>query len=118
MRRAKTAIPREFNLTRRWVAPAGSNRSGGGGNESVEASDGTSHLWVTQRSGRPKREVNTEQASRHQDARADLALFQGRPPSTGEEATDAPSDLAGVVVSACLYEGIDRNTGSPCGESA
>jgi len=43
--------------------------------------------------------VNTEQASKDRDARADLAVFQGRPPSSGEEATNAPSDLAGVVVS-------------------
>ena len=62
--------------------------------------------------------VNAEQASKDQLAGADLALFQGRPPSCGEVATDALTDPAGVVVSACMHaEEIDCNTGSPYGES-
>ncbi len=34
--------------------------------------------------------VNAEQASKDRDAGADLSVFQGRPPSSGEEATRAP----------------------------
>jgi hypothetical protein len=66
--------------------------------------------------------VNAEQASKDQIAGADLAVFQGRPPSSGEEAIDAPLGPAGVTTlravpaSACLREEIDRNTGNPDGE--
>jgi hypothetical protein len=44
-----------------WFAPAGSNRSGGGGNEAVGAFDGKGQR-VAPRSGRPQRVVNAEQA--------------------------------------------------------
>ena len=60
--------------------------------------------------------MNAEQASKDQIARADLSVFQGRPLSCGEEAIRAPTDLAGVVASACMYTKIDRNTGNPDGE--
>jgi len=62
--------------------------------------------------------VNAEQASKDQLAGADLAVFQGRPPSCGEAATNAPTDPVGVVASACMQREIDRNTGSPGGEGA
>jgi hypothetical protein len=62
--------------------------------------------------------VNAEQALKDLFARADLAVFQGRPPSRGEEAISAPTDLVGVVASACMYTKIDRNTGNPVGEGA
>ena len=42
--REKAAIPAGANPTRQLVAPAGSNRSGRGGNESAEASDGKGSL--------------------------------------------------------------------------
>jgi hypothetical protein len=44
-----------------WVAPAGSNRSGGGGNEAAGAFDGKGRN-AAPRSGRPQRVVNAEQA--------------------------------------------------------
>ena len=44
-----------------WVAPAGSNRSGGGGNEVAGAFDGKGRL-AAPRAGRPQRGVNAEQA--------------------------------------------------------
>ena len=62
--------------------------------------------------------MNAEQASKDQIAGADPAVFRGRPPSSGEEATVHPPDPAGVVASACMYMEIDRNTGSPNGEGA
>jgi hypothetical protein len=37
-----------------WIAPAGSNRSGGGGNEAVEAFDAKDRLAVP-RASRPQR---------------------------------------------------------------
>ncbi len=62
--------------------------------------------------------MNAEQASKDRIAGADLSVFQGRPSSRGEEAISAPTDLAGVVASACMYTKIDRNTGNPDGEGA
>ena len=59
--------------------------------------------------------MNAEQASKDLFARADPAVFRGRPSSCGEEARSAPTDLAGVVASACMYTKIDRNTGNPDG---
>src|SRR3954471_16875037 len=44
-----------------WVAPAGSNRSGGGGNEAAGATDAKGQR-VAPRAGRPQRVVNAEQA--------------------------------------------------------
>src|SRR4051812_25925626 len=44
-----------------WIAPAGSNRSGGGGNETAGAFDGKGQR-VAPRAGRPQRAVNAEQA--------------------------------------------------------
>jgi len=60
--------------------------------------------------------VNAEQASKDLFARADPPVFRGRPSSCGEEAINAPTDLAGVLASACMYTKIDRNTGNPNGE--
>ena len=61
--------------------------------------------------------MNAEQASKDLFARADPAVFRGRPSSCGEEAIRAPTDLAGVVASACMQMKIDRNTGNPVGEA-
>ena len=47
--------------TRQLVVPAGSNRSGGGGNEVAGAFDGKGRL-AAPRAGRPQRVVNAEQA--------------------------------------------------------
>ena len=40
--------------------------------------------------------MNAEQASKDLFARADPAVFRGRPSACGEEAISAPTDLAGV----------------------
>jgi len=56
--------------------------------------------------------VNTEQASKTDIAEADPSRLWGRPLPLGEIAT-AFNGSAGVVVSACMEEEIDRNTGSP-----
>ncbi len=50
--------------------------------------------------------MNAEQASKDLFARADPAVFRGRPSACGEEAISAPTDLAGVVASACMEEEI------------
>src|SRR5205823_12493994 len=47
--------------TRQLVVPAGSNRSGGGGNEVAGAFDGKGRR-AAPRAGRPQRVVNAEQA--------------------------------------------------------
>ncbi len=57
--------------------------------------------------------VNAEQASKDQNAGADLSLFQGRPSSCGEEATRAPTGPAGVVASACMRQGNRLQHGKP-----
>ena len=49
--------------------------------------------------------MNAEQASKRDDAEADLPRFQGSPPPLGEIAT-APNDSARVVASACMEEEI------------
>ena len=56
--------------------------------------------------------VNTEQASKRDVAEADPSGFWGRPLPLDEIAT-AFNGSAGVVVSACMEEEIDRKTGSP-----
>jgi hypothetical protein len=59
--------------------------------------------------------VNAEQASKRDVAEADPPDFRGRPMPLGEIAT-ALNGSVGLMVSACLEEEIDRNTGSPSGE--
>ena len=56
--------------------------------------------------------VNTEKASKRDIEEADPSGFWGRPLPLDETAT-ALNGSAGVVVSACMEEEIDRNTGSP-----
>ncbi len=49
--------------------------------------------------------MNAEQASKRDNAEADLSRFQGRPLSLDKIAT-ASNDSAGVVASACMEEEI------------
>ena len=56
--------------------------------------------------------VNTEQASKRDIAQADPSRFWDRPLPLDEIAT-AFNGSAGVMVSACLEEEIDRKTGNP-----
>ena len=56
--------------------------------------------------------MNAEQAPKRDVAEADPSELWGRPMPLGETAT-ALNGSAGVMVSACLEEEIDRKTGSP-----
>ena len=56
--------------------------------------------------------MNTEQASKRCIAEADPSRLWGRPLPLNESAT-AFNGSAGVVVSACLEEEIDRKAGNP-----
>ena len=64
VRRAKVLFfQRELAPPGNWVAPAGSNRSGGGGNEAAEASGVEGH-FSDLASRQAITRVNTEQASK------------------------------------------------------
>ena len=65
-----------------WVAPAGSYRSGGGGNEAAGAFETTGDSSRSA-SGQAITRVNVEQASKTTDVGADPAAMRGRPPSLG-----------------------------------
>ena len=69
-----------------WVAPAGSYRSGGGGNEAAGAFETTGD-YSRPASGQAITRVNVEQASKRRDVGADPAASRGRPTSLGERAT-------------------------------
>ena len=56
--------------------------------------------------------MNTEQASKRDIAEADPPRYWGRPLPLNEVATTF-NGSAGVMVSACLEEEIDRKTGNP-----
>jgi hypothetical protein len=59
-----------------WVAPAGSNRSGGGGNKTAGAFDGKGRK-AAPRSDRPQRVVNAEQAPK-------AVMWEPTRPTSGE----------------------------------
>src|SRR3954468_8225829 len=64
------------------AAPAGSNRSGGGGNEAAGAFETTGDSSRSA-SGQAITRVNVEQASKRRDVGADPAVTRGRPMSLG-----------------------------------
>ncbi len=110
--------------TRQLVAPAGSSRSGSGGNEAVEAFDGKGSLRrLCEQTGRNASERRAGLEKRN--AGADPSLRRGRPPlrstrfptEKGEARGDRLRSPAGVVTMACLH-GDQRNTGSPVGGGA
>ena len=95
------------------VAPASSNRSGSGGNDTAEAFDAKGRVR------RPREQAGHNTRERRAglekiDAGADPADIGGRPPwsLTGEQ-LDPCDDPAGVVAMACLHRENERNTGDP-----
>ena len=68
---------------RQLVAPAGSNRSGGGGNEAVGAFDEKGRFGGSA-SRQAVTRVNAEQASKEHDVGADPPAIRGRPLSLGD----------------------------------
>ena len=97
------------------VAPAGSNRSGGGGNETAEAFDGKDRIGdsaSTQAVTCSERRAGLETGN----VGADLAKGWGRPPSqlTGERLLPGCGPT-GVMATACVHREIGCNTGNPSG---
>ena len=107
---------------RQLVAPAGSYRSGGGGDEAVEAFETTGRLGGSA-SRQATTRVNAEQAPKQPDVGADPVAMRGRPPSL-ETGGIIPHDATrsrgptGVLAVACLHTEIRRNTGSLDGGGA
>src|SRR3954468_3460327 len=107
---------------RQLVAPAGSYRSGGGGNEAVEAFETTGRFGGSARRQAATR-VNAVQAPKQPDVGADPVAIRGRPPSWSQEGTtpsrcDRPRGPTGVLAVACLHTEIRRNTRSLGGGGA
>ena len=98
------------------VAPSGSYRSGGGGNEAVEAFETTGRLGGSA-SRQAATQVNAVQAPKQPDVGADPVAIRGRPPSRETEEI-TPHDATrsrgptGVLAVACLHTEIRRNMGS------
>src|SRR5438094_9664693 len=103
VRRAKASFFSGCNSHLATVAPASSNRSGSGGNEAAEASDGKG------RTGDPASRqavtcVNAEQASKHLMREPTQRTFgEGRRRRHSGEQPDPCDDPAGVVATACLH---------------
>ncbi len=118
VRRAKVSIFSRCNSYPATVAPAGSNRSGGGGNKTTEAFDGKGR-----KGGPASRQavtyVNAEQASKQLNVGADPARGWGRPPSQvlGEQTRSHLRSHRGKG-DGMSGHGDRRNTGSPHGGSA
>jgi hypothetical protein len=107
---------------RQLVAPAGSYRSGGGGDEAVEAFETTGRFGGSA-SRQAATQVNAMQAPKQGDVEADPVATRGRPPSLGSEGNtphDAtrPRGSTGVWAVACLHTEIRRNTGNLGGGGA
>ena len=107
---------------RQLVAPAGSYRSGGGGNETVEAFETTGRFGGSA-SRQAATQVNAVQAPKQPDVEADPVAIRGRPSSWETEGI-TPHDAtrsrgpAGVWAVACLHTEIRRNTGNLGGGGA
>src|SRR5882724_12904592 len=97
------------------VAPASSNRSGSGGNDTAEAFDAKGRVR------RPREQAGHNTRERRAGlevfiAGADPTVIWGRPPSSKSgEQPDPCDDPAGVVAMACLHKENARNTGDPSG---
>src|SRR3954470_2024119 len=78
------------------VAPSGSYRSGGGGNEAVEAFETTGRFGGSA-SRQAATRVNAVQAPKQPDVGADPVAIRGRPPSWSQEGT-TPRDATGSRV--------------------
>ena len=110
-------FPAGASPARRWVAPAGSNRSGSGGNETAEASGAKGRFWrLREQAGRnvSERRAGLERptcGNRSVIISEKVAAVRGR---SGKRTRRSHRGI-GVGMS---VEEIDRNTGSPSGESA
>ena len=89
MRREKARIFSGCDSRPATVAPAGSYRSGGGGDEAVEAFETTGRLGGSA-SRQAATRVNAVQAPKQADVEADPVAIRGRPPSL-ETGGDNPS---------------------------
>jgi len=114
VRRAKAPIFSRCNSCPATFAPAGSNRSGGGGNETAGASDGKDRVGdsaSTQAVTCSERRAGLETAN----VGADPAKGWGRPPSQQQGSEVPGCGPTGVMATACVHREIGRNTGSPSG---
>ena len=107
---------------RQLVAPAGSYRSGGGGDKAVEAFETTGRLGGSA-SRQAATKENAVHAPKQSDVEADPVAIRGRPPFwetegiTPHDATRSQGST-GVLAVACLHTEIRRNTGSLGGGGA
>ena len=107
-----------------WVAPAGSYRSGGGGNETVGAFETNVSPWrCGEQAGRNASERRAGLETTNVDA--DPATRRGRPQPLASGSgwkrppTSDPTQWAtGVMTTACLYMGINATRETPLGEGA
>jgi hypothetical protein len=113
VRREKVSIFSGCNPHPATFAPAGSNRSGSGGNETAGASDAKGRLRrLREQAGRnvSERRAGLETGN----VGADPAKGWGRPWSQiSGERIDPVCGPTGVMAMACLYREIGRNTGYP-----
>ena len=91
--------------TRQTIAPAGSYRSGYGGNEATGAFDTSGHRWVTLRTGGLQRVVNVEQVPKTEPRMPTLSELGGRLVRLAKRAMSAASRSAGIVTAARMYRG-------------
>ena len=111
MRREKALILSGCDSRPAAVAPAGSNRSVGGGNE-LDGASGAKGRLGRSASTQAVTRVNAEQASKLAMRKPTLlAMREGR--SRWEARATVPAVPPGYVATACVYTGTRRNTGSP-----
>src|SRR3990172_9499404 len=111
VRREKLCIFSGCNSRPATVVPAGSNRSGDGGNEIVEAFDGKGRLWVvSEQTGRnvSKRRAGLETGN----AEADPARIWGRP-LLWRGASDKPPQFRRGTGDGMSVQGDDTKHGKP-----
>ena len=83
--------------TRQTIAPAGSHRSGCGGNEATEAFDIKGHQWVILRTRGLQRVVNVEQVPKTEPRTPTLSELGGRLVWLAKRAMSAAGQFAGIV---------------------
>src|SRR5512135_2332295 len=96
---------------RQLVAPAGSYRSGGGGDKAVEAFE-TAGRFGGSASRQAATEVNAVQAPKQPDVEADPVATRGRPPSLGTGG-DYPQEFHGGSNYSAPDHLWERNRGTP-----
>jgi hypothetical protein len=100
-----------------WIAPPGSNRSSGGGNEAAEASDIEGRV---RRLGKHAgRNVSERRAGLEKgNAGADPPEIRGRPKTTERYERTGSVGPAGVVATACMQRGPDATREAPAAISS